>query len=272
MILSQILMVISLVVLTYMVWMTMSSSDNSSSNGPNPTTRPSENFEAPPPKANPPNMNVFLDRIKNKLKLESVAGTENFGNALPVNEVSGLPAAPYPVPNPGSGDVSDVIINYSNVPSNVGATTIKKISEIKGMSDTDLMPSNYRKPEMFQNDGGNVFNNPPYQSNDNVKGVVDLSNSEINAAAFVQPTLPAGTSVQTEDVNDVYKVEGTDFLSAPLADRFYYTNSIANVNRNASHDFRGDIPTPYNDKLTPFYQSAIYGEPMTINRLSDCTK
>ena len=55
----------------------------------------------------------------------------------------------------------------------------------------------------------------------------------------------------------------------PLADRFYYTNSVANVNRNASHDLRGDISIPYNETYTPFYQSAIYGEPLTVNRLGD---
>jgi hypothetical protein len=78
---------------------------------------------------------------------------------------------------------------------------------------------------------------------------------------------PSGET--NEDVNEVYKVDGTDLLAAPLADRFYYTNSIANVNRNATHDFRGDIPISYNDNYTPFYQSAIYGEPLTVNRLGD---
>jgi hypothetical protein len=70
------------------------------------------------------------------------------------------------------------------------------------------------------------------------------------------------------DDADLLRVEGTDLLSAPLADRFYYTNSIANVNRNASNDLRGDIPIQYNTQYTPFNQSVIYGEPMTVNRLT----
>jgi hypothetical protein len=100
---------------------------------------------------------------------------------------------------------------------------------------------------------------------------VNLSNvNEINYASVPSSfvgSLPSGDK-SNEDVNDVY-VEGTDLLAAPLADRFYYTNSISNVNRNASSDLRGDIPTPYNDNFTPFYQSAIYGEPLTVNRLGD---
>jgi len=248
MILSQILMVISLVVLAYMVWIAMSGSGTKS---PTPTGN-TENFGQP------------------KLK-DTPKKSEDFGNFNPINVKSNIPAAPYPAPNPESGDVSDVIINYSIGSNNTNS--IKNIAAIKGANDTNIIESNYKKPEGFESQGtGNVFINPPYQSNDNIKGVVDLSNSDINAAAYVPQPEPSGQAPQTEDVNDVYKVDGTDFLSAPLADRFYYTNSIANVNRNASHDFRGDIPTPYNDKLTPFYQSAIYGEPMTINRLSDCTK
>ena len=94
--------------------------------------------------------------------------------------------------------------------------------------------------------------------------------NEINYASVPASFVGSKPSGETnEDVNDVYKVDGTDLLAAPLADRFYYTNSIANVNRNATHDFRGDIPIAYNDNYTPFYQSAIYGEPLTVNRLGD---
>jgi hypothetical protein len=95
--------------------------------------------------------------------------------------------------------------------------------------------------------------------------------NEINYASVPSSfvgSLPSGEK-KNEDVNDIY-VEGTDLLAAPLADRFYYTNSISNVNRNASNDLRGDIATPYNDNFTPFYQSTIYGEPLTVNRLGDC--
>ena len=100
-----------------------------------------------------------------------------------------------------------------------------------------------------------------------------VNNTNINEIDYATvPTNFVGSKPSgetNEDVNEVYKVDGTDLLAAPLADRFYYTNSIANVNRNATHDFRGDIPISYNDNYTPFYQSAIYGEPLTVNRLGD---
>ena len=99
----------------------------------------------------------------------------------------------------------------------------------------------------------------------NNTGINEISYASV-PATFVG-SKPSGET--NEDVNQVYKVDGTDLLAAPLADRFYYTNSIANVNRNATHDFRGDIPVAYNDNYTPFYQSAIYGEPLTVNRLGD---
>ena len=105
----------------------------------------------------------------------------------------------------------------------------------------------------------------------NVNAPVNNSGmNEIDYASVPASFVGSKPSGETnEDVNEVYKVDGTDLLAAPLADRFYYTNSIANVNRNATHDFRGDIPISYNDNYTPFYQSAIYGEPLTVNRLGD---
>jgi hypothetical protein len=105
----------------------------------------------------------------------------------------------------------------------------------------------------------------------NINAPVNNTNiNEIDYATVPTNFVGSKPSGETnEDVNEVYKVDGTDLLAAPLADRFYYTNSIANVNRNATHDFRGDIPISYNDNYTPFYQSAIYGEPLTVNRLGD---
>lgn len=96
------------------------------------------------------------------------------------------------------------------------------------------------------------------------------NNNDIDYATVPDTFKGSQPSGETkDDVNDVYKVDGTDLLAAPLADRFYYTNSIANVNRNASNDLRGDIAISYNDTYTPFYSSSIYGEPLTVNRLGD---
>jgi hypothetical protein len=130
----------------------------------------------------------------------------------------------------------------------------------------------YTEDESFEN---NVEN---FASPDGIAGDVKVASpfgtgdSLTNLYAPVPATFKGGVVTEDkskiDDENDVYQIDGTDLLTAPLADRFYYTNSIANVNRNASSDLRGDIPITYNDNYTPFYQSTIYGEPLTVNRLA----
>ncbi len=68
--------------------------------------------------------------------------------------------------------------------------------------------------------------------------------------------------------NDVIQIEGTDLLTAPLVDNMLYTNSIANTNRNASQDLRGDIPLQFNETYTPFYSSTIYGAPLSQHSMT----
>jgi hypothetical protein len=67
---------------------------------------------------------------------------------------------------------------------------------------------------------------------------------------------------------DVIQIEGTDLLTAPLVDNMLYTNSIANTNRNASNDLRGDIPLQFNDTYTTFYSSVIYGAPLSQHNMT----
>jgi len=75
-----------------------------------------------------------------------------------------------------------------------------------------------------------------------------------------------------EDLNDIYEldelVEGTDMLVAHLLDKMYYTNSIANVNKNATHDLRGDIAQP-KKIISPWMNSSYPSEPKTSKRLFD---
>ena len=109
----------------------------------------------------------------------------------------------------------------------------------------------------------NVVDAAPFRSN---------GNAVPNNYTTVTNMVGSKASGANEDPNDIYKISGTDTLVAPVADRFFNTNSISGTNRNATHDFRGDIPLTYNENYTPFYQSTIYGEPLTINRLGDCKK
>ena len=111
----------------------------------------------------------------------------------------------------------------------------------------------------------------------NVDGIADTVNgaapfagkSEMDEGKFA--TVKYSGLVDAKP-GDVIQIEGTDLLTAPLVDNMLYTNSIANTNRNASNDLRGDIPLQFNDTYTPFYSSVIYGAPlsqkqMTISKL-----
>ena len=94
---------------------------------------------------------------------------------------------------------------------------------------------------------------------------VQGASEELGAAPVTQTVTVENTDNESDDV---LQIDGTDLLAAPLADRFYSVNSIANVNRNASNDLRGDVPIPYDKNYTPFYQSHIQGEPLHTNTLN----
>ena len=100
---------------------------------------------------------------------------------------------------------------------------------------------------------------------------INYEHFEVVGAVGDQESGPAEAPVSSGDAvvddNDVLQIEGTDLLATPLADRFQAVNSIANVNRNASNDLRGDIAIQYDDGYTPFYQSHIHGEPLHANPL-----
>jgi hypothetical protein len=112
-----------------------------------------------------------------------------------------------------------------------------------------------------------------YENFANADGVMDSAH---NAASFKNnEELVDGmyatvkyTGLVDASPNDVIQIEGTDLLTAPLVDNMLYTNSIANTNRNASQDLRGDIPLQFNETYTPFYSSTIYGAPLSQHAMS----
>lgn len=112
-----------------------------------------------------------------------------------------------------------------------------------------------------------------YENFANAEGVVDNAH---NAASFknnneIMDGMYATvkyTGLADGSPNDVIQIEGTDLLTAPLVDNMLYTNSIANTNRNASQDLRGDIPLQFNETYTPFYSSTIYGAPLSQHTMT----
>jgi hypothetical protein len=111
------------------------------------------------------------------------------------------------------------------------------------------------------------------QTQANVDGIADTVNgaapfagkSEMDEGKFA--TVKYSGLVDAKP-GDVIQIEGTDLLTAPLVDNMLYTNSIANTNRNASNDLRGDIPLQFNDTYTPFYSSVIYGAPLSQKQMT----
>jgi hypothetical protein len=116
-------------------------------------------------------------------------------------------------------------------------------------------------------------NNIKYEKFADVGGIADTVNG---AAPFGgKPEMDEGdfakvsyTGMVDGTPGDVIQIEGTDLLTAPLVDNMLYTNSIANTNRNASQDLRGDIPLQFNETYTPFYSSVIYGAPLSQKQMT----
>jgi hypothetical protein len=116
-------------------------------------------------------------------------------------------------------------------------------------------------------------NNITYEKQNVVSG---LSESVYGAAPFgSNAAVEEGdmatvkyTGMVDGEAGDVIQIEGTDLLTAPLVDNMLYTNSIANTNRNASQDLRGDLPLQFNDTYTPFYSSVIYGAPLSQKQMT----
>jgi hypothetical protein len=118
-----------------------------------------------------------------------------------------------------------------------------------------------------------AFTNINYEHFENASGVTETVHG---AAPFKNNEAVPDTQYATVkfsglvDANpeDVLQIEGTDLLTAPLVDNMLYTNSIANTNRNASQDLRGDIPLQFNETYTPFYSSVIYGAPLSQHAMT----
>ncbi len=112
-----------------------------------------------------------------------------------------------------------------------------------------------------------------YEPFANVEGVSD----SVHGAAPFKDNTPVMegnystvnyTGLAEAEPGEVLQIEGTDLLTAPLVDNMLYTNSIANTNRNASQDLRGDIPLQYNENYTPFYASTIWGAPLSQHAMT----
>ena len=173
-----------------------------------------------------------------------------------------------------SKDVSGVVTSSNSMFDSEHAKELEReaneeISEKKNKNGSLFELNKFHSPHILSSnkkddlkktlDNTPMFNNSVYYS----EGKLADTNAPIQFNDVINRDVD-------EDVNDIYpELEGTDLLSAPLADRMYYTNSLAQSNKNGSYDLRGDIMTEYIPELSYWNQSAIYGAPKTTNRLGD---
>ena len=177
-----------------------------------------------------------------------------------------------------------VKIAEATKPYTPGGSTVKGTKPIKfDIKDlTNMFPKDV-------NDGKTASNNSPksdtilqYNPQSNINNVtgaifgnmwVDYSNIDGKSISeYSYATITDMKGIPSDKENDPASllIDSSNFLCAPICNNLYYTNSISNVNKNASQDLRGDICIPYNNDGNFFLNSTIYGEPMTINRLGDC--
>ena len=210
MILSRILMVLALAVLAYLVYITMTGSENFKqeakkqpmSNKQKIMIPRQEHFAQPPFQPAPVNTpNAPVEQMQNNVEINYEANNNSVETFAP----------------------EDAPISY--------ATS----AEISGVSDA-------------------LHGAAPFGSNAPVNEG-DMATVKYSGLVDAQP-------------GDVIQIEGTDLLTAPLVDNMLYTNSIANTNRNASNDLRGDLPLQFNETYTPFYSSVIYGAPLSQKQMT----
>ena len=238
MLLSRLLMIFALAILAYLVWITMT--------GPDKAVQTTSAVAA----AQQTNVTTQRPNVTNAAAQQTNA------------------AAPQTTPRPAEhmnniAHVSKPIEQFNNINQAQAPVYVEKIV---------YEPQQHNAPEQFVNNKSGVnINYEAFQ--ENVSGVADI----------VRGAAPFGGKQEVYDDNfatvkysglvdanpgDVIQIEGTDLLTAPLVDNMLYTNSIANTNRNASNDLRGDIPLQFNDTYTPFYSSVIYGAPLSQKQMT----
>ena len=230
MILSRILMVLALAILAYLVFMIMNPAENVSKAA-------AATASAPPPAATSAATaaatatTTAAAAVAAAVTATTVASP--VGEHFTRNENTGCSVNPQPnqenfVYKPAKHNISYEANNKQNI-------KYETFADIGGMADT-------------------VHGAAPFGSK-----------SEMDEGSFAKVNY---TGLVDGTPGDVIQIEGTDLLTAPLVDNMLYTNSIANTNRNASQDLRGDIPLQFNDTYTPFYSSVIYGAPLSQKQMT----
>lgn len=247
MICSEILLVLVLVVLAWMVWLLMSGDK---------FTNTKEKFASP---------KLSLENDKLKGQFDAVKRRVEEQRMVPQD------IAPVVGPSLEPFTASQNLNDYVHQPVEHFEQYIEQPVEqpVEHFEQYVEQPVEYIQYETFANEP--VANEQmPEIKYDNVIKVSGYSDDTHDAAPFKGASLDDAKYVSVKysglvdgKSGEAVQIEGTDLLSAPLVDNMLYTNSIANINRNASQDLRGDIPVQFNASYTPFYSSTIYGAPLS---------
>lgn len=230
MILSRILMVLALAVLAYLVWITMTNSS-----------------ETPKVAPAPPATGPALSQ----------------GGLAPVVPATGLAQPQGGQEQPQGGQELPQGGPAAGEPAEVAKFTQEHFTQNIPIENNIVYDTNEFEPPA----------NITYEHFADVSGISD----SVHGAAPFGANAPVNegdmatvkyTGLVDAQPGDVIQIEGTDLLTAPLVDNMLYTNSIANTNRNASQDLRGDIPLQFNSTYTPFYSSVIYGAPLSEKQMT----
>jgi hypothetical protein len=247
MICSEILLVLVLIVLAWMVWLLMSGDDFTNSKKEK-FTGTIDLPQMKPGMLTPRQLKAQEDRMK-PVDIQPVVGPEleNF-----------------------AGDKDTLRGRISSlIHRRFGLNKEKPANEAKqpyGPTEPEQKASEKTESETFTPE-------IKYEGFANVSGYGDMTH---DAAPFKGATVEDDGKYLTVKYSglvdgtpgEAVQIEGTDLLTAPLVDNMLYTNSIANVNRNASQDLRGDIPVQFNESYTPFYSSTIYGAPLSQHTMT----
>ena len=309
MILSRILMISLLVILAYIVYITMNCNESFSNNKtlekfahtPNvttqnnatkqvtfaPTNKPVTTYEAILNNQLSPNLSYPLNNAKTYAPSPTIS-PENA--TILKNNVINLVKTSDTVTNLNNNienhqdNILNVKINEANKPYKADGSIIQGTEgitfDVKNL--TDIFPINLsNENDYFKSSKSDTILQYNPQNKDNMKNVTGAifgnmwdNTKKIDGNSHQEFSYDTVTNIKGIHSNKDFDpasllIDSSNFLCAPICNNLFYTNSVANVNKNASQDLRGDICVKFNNAGNMFNNSTIYGEPMTINRLGE---
>ena len=278
---SRLLMIFALGLLAYLVWITMTGPEKvlttTSAVQQNNTASVQQNNTAAVQQTtvtNRPSTTIAAEHMTNNIAPEPINNFHHFQPKAPVEQFNNMNhevQAPVYVEQMNNVPQAPVYVEQMNyVPQEqiVYEPDNQQFEQVEQFNNCQESVNN--QPTVYNEQATNI-NYEAFEANvsgvaDTVRGAAPFGGKqEVDDGKFATVKY---SGLVDANPGDVIQIEGTDLLTAPLVDNMLYTNSIANTNRNASNDLRGDIPLQFNDSYTPFYSSVIYGAPLSQKQMT----